>query len=300
MNYSSLGLFVGCILLAIRRYFKDRESISELTLVALGTAFLASMVPAFKNIHLANISIWVGTLVAFYLYITRTFKSNRADFIGGMALGIAFMIKPYLLFVLIYLFFLGLRGKRTYVLLGLVTAGISGFLASLQVSGIGLAAYREYLFEIGETTYSFLMGNYYPINLSLMKYFPTGIAKGIGVAIIIVFSIVAFLLAKKNKGGELPWFFLTVLPFPIVWEEHFIGIFPAFFFLIFAREREWEQILIAAVASCLIIFSSLTKLPFAVNALLFGLWFWGAFLPASESSTAQTQVPTNDCAQALQ
>jgi len=283
MNYFSLGLLVGCILLAVFSYFRDQESLSEPTLVALGTVFMAGMLPAVKNLYLANINILVAPLVAFYLYMARTFKNDRADFIGGIALGIAFMIKPYLLFVLIYLFFLGLRRKKPYVLIGLVTAGIAGFLASLLVSGIGVGTYKEFLFKT-------VGGRHYGINLSLLKYFPAYTAKITGATSLIVlsiFSVVAFFLSKKNRGGELPWFFVTLLLFPILWEEHLMGIFPAFIFLILSREREWEQLLISAVASCLILFSSLMKVPLALNALLFGLWLWGVCLPSSEASPAR-------------
>lgn len=290
-NYFCSAFLVGCILLAVVGYLKDQEVISGPTLVALGSAFMAGMLPAFMNLHLANINIIMGTLVAFYLYITRTFKNDRADFIGGMALGIAFMIKPYILLALIYLFFLGLRRKRTYVLVGIVTAGAAGFVASLFAPGIGISAYGDYLGKTVETTYSLLREGYYTINLSLMKYFSTGIAKFVSSACIIGSAVIAFFLTKKNRGGELPWFFVTLLPFPILWEEHLVAIFPAFIFLILSKEREWEQILISAVASSLILFATLLKVPIIVNAVLFGLWFWAACLPSLRTSPSRTRAP---------
>ncbi len=290
-NYLCLGLLAGGIVLAVVGYFKEQENISGPTLIALASAFMAGMLPAAMNLHLANINIVVGALVAFYLYITRTFRNDRADFIGGMALGTAFMIKPCILFVLIYLFFLGLRRKRVYVLAGIVTAGAAGFMASLLAPGIGISAYGDYLGKVSETTYSILRKSYYGINLSLMKYLPTGIAKAVIIACVIGSAVTAFFLTKKNRGGELPWFFLTLLPFPILWEEHLMAIFPAFIFLILSKEKDGEQIMVSAVASSLILFASLLKVPLVVNALLLGLWFWAACLPSSGTGPHRTHAP---------
>ncbi len=73
------------------------------------------------------------------------FKNKWVEFGGGMALGIGFMMKPYLAVALAFIFFSAWRRRSFHGIGGVITAGILGFFGSLMAPGIDLDAYWSFL-----------------------------------------------------------------------------------------------------------------------------------------------------------
>jgi len=271
LSYLSLSVVLACVLCAA--LFAKRKGRSSLSgAVPLLCVCIAGLLPAFKNIEVGNLNIWVAGLVAIHLLTVHLTEDRLINFLGGAALGAAFMIKPYLIIVLAFLLFSSFRNKRFAQLAGLVTAGILGFFASLMVQGIDLDTYRYFLFDARRNIY-FLWPKHSQ-NLSLLKWVPKQFFGIAGLISILALTGLAFLDSRRPKSKEVYWFFVTLLPFPIIWGAHLMGIFPAFAFLLLERDEE-EQILISAAAALVVFISIVMTTPMILNALLLALWAWG-------------------------
>jgi len=272
-NYISLAVIFGSLIPAIYVLLKKKAGHSALSIVSLFTVSVVGLLLAFRNMELANTNIWVAGFLALYLMSVYFSSGKLADFLGGMALGVAFMIKPYFLLVFIFLFFSSWESKRFGRLAGVIAAGVLGFFGSMMVSGIGLDTYRQFLFEVTDTLYHHetYYKNLFSYNLSLLKYLPIHLLGAVSMLCILIFSFIAYFAAKNSEGNEIPWFFITLLPFPIIWDAHLMGIFPAFLFFLL-QKKDAEQVFISAAFVCVIFFSAVIKIPIVPNALLFALW----------------------------
>jgi len=281
INALSLAAIVVCFAAAILIVRRDAR-FSPVSVASLASLCIAGMLPLVRNIEVGNANIWVAAFVALHLLAVRISRDKTTDFLGGAALGVAFMIKPYLFLVLVFLFFSSLRKREFAVVLGVIAAGACGFGCSLLVPGIGLDTYRQFIFEVSRTVY--FHGAYHEglsdINLSLLKYVPTHMVGGVSALITGTFGVLAFIASKKGKCSETPWYFITLFPYPIMWEQHLMGIFPAFFFLFLEKEK-LEQVVLCAMVATLMFFSCVIMTPLIPNILLFGLWLWNVWLSSS-------------------
>ena len=76
---------------------------TSLVVISCLSVCIAALIPICRNIELGNNNIWVAGFVGLHL-LSFGFSGNKwTDFLGGAALGIAFMIKPYLLLVLVFI-----------------------------------------------------------------------------------------------------------------------------------------------------------------------------------------------------
>ena len=104
-NYISLVVIFGSLIPAIYVLLKKKAGHSALSMVSLFTVSIVGLLLAFRNMELANTNIWVAGFLALYLMSVYFSSGKLADFLGGMALGVSFMIKPYFLLVFIFIFF---------------------------------------------------------------------------------------------------------------------------------------------------------------------------------------------------
>jgi len=288
-NYISLTVVIICLVFCYLK-LKRKDGISALTTISFLSVLLAGVLLVTRNFAVGNWNIWLAGPVTFYLVTAWLPEKKWRDFLGGMALGFAFMIKPYLLMVLLFLFFSfwrnGWQNKKFFAFWGVVTVGVVGFFSSLMVPGIGVETYRQFVFEVSPHLYEdlSLYNGLWIENLSLLKYLPIHLGQTIGLMIILVLCLIAFLASKKSDN-ELPWFFVTLLFSPIIWMEHLMGIFPAFLFLLMGKKREVEQIVNCGVIVTLVFFASVIKIQVIVNVCLLFLWVGEVFPVFSKFET---------------
>ncbi len=272
-SYLALVVTFLSFLFAAVHWRQSGHRQSSASVVCMLSVCIAGLLPIFRNLELVNTNIWVTGFVALYLLCAQASAKKSAHFLGGFSLGVAFMIKPYLPVVLAFLLFSNWRKRQYSQGVGLVSAGISGFLLSLLVPGIGLDTYAQFLSEVRQTIYFhrvYYVGLYLN-NLSLLKYLPLHLIDKVSMLLLLSFGAAAFFLSKRPGATILPWFFVTLFPFPIMWEEHLAGIFPAFFFFVLQQNPK-RQAGISAMVVCLVFFSSVIKIPLIPNALLLLLW----------------------------
>lgn len=274
-NYLFLVVMVAAIGLAVISHIKKEGPPSSLSVSCFLCICLIGVLPLTRNIELANTNIWPAGLGAIFLLSIYLSEKKWTDFLGGMALGLAFMIKPYLFLVLVFFFFSEWRRKSYYGIGGIVTAGILGFCGSLMVQGIDIDAYYTFLTKVPKL----LTGEEYHyqrshLNLSMIQYVPFSIKRLVSTLAVLGFGLVAF-FSSKNSGKKdiVPWFFVANISLPLLWYEHLMGIFPAFLFFLL-NKKEWEQVLTCMAVVTLVFFASITKIPVLVSALLLGLWLW--------------------------
>ncbi len=271
LNWCFGAAIAVSLILAVNYYFK-KGRLSPVGLVSLASIVIIGLLPFMRNVELGNTNIWVGGLVALHLSAVRLSKKVGVRFLGGAALGLAFMVKPYLLLVLIFLLFTAARKRNWSAFGGVVATCALGFLASLLVEGIDLTTYYDFVSHAPATLY-YHSKNLYSVNLSLLKYAPLEAVGTINILGILLFGIVALIVSKNPESDGLPWFFVALLPFPIMWEEHLMGIYPAFFFSVLEKEKP-KQLMMAATVVTLIFFSSVIKIPLIPNISLLILWAW--------------------------
>jgi len=284
LNYGGLVVIAICVA-AVSLYARKEGSISSLSVISLVGVYVAGLLPAFRNIEVGNTNIMVAALASIFVASVHLSRSNVGDVLGGIALGAAFMIKPYLLIVLVFVLFSSLTKKRLGHLAGLIIAGSLGFLTSLMARDIGLDTYIYFLTVARKLIYYHWSSH--PLNLSLLRQAPVHMLGMASAVAILFFSIFAVLDSRKPGSTVLYWFFPALLPFPILWDAHLFGVFPAFLFFL-SGKGESEQVIVWAVAVTLIYCSCVVTIPLMVNILLLGMWLWGIAGTRSYSFTRYT------------
>jgi hypothetical protein len=277
MNCFGLLSMVVCTIIAVGVHIKRYGRPSALSVAAFLSVCCAAIIPVTRNIEVGNTGLWPAGFIAIYLLCLYVSKSRWVDFVGGMALGMGFMLKPNLILVLVFLCVFALRGRVVYGMAGIIVSGVLGFLGSLMVPGIDLDTYSDFVTKVPNLL---VVGHYQRThyNLSLLQYVPQALKRVLTPLAILGFGAVAFFTSKKAEREDiLPWFFVTVLPFPIVWGMHFMAWFPAFLFFLFYK-KESEQVVVAAAAVLLVFFGLISEAPLVVNALLISLWLWQLYL----------------------
>jgi hypothetical protein len=267
------SLLLVCIFLAMYQQLKNQEKPSALKAAAFFSVCAIGMVPASRDIALGNVNIWVASLVVVYLFLWNTSNASRANFAGGLFLGIAFMFKPYLLLVLVFLFFFCMWNRNFSTLCGLAVGTGTCFFASFLISGIGIDSYRIFFIEIPRqflNQHTQLTTN----NLSLTQYVPQlwkGAVAPIGFSAL---SLVALMASKRSQREDvMVWFFITNLCYPIIWPEHLTAIIPAALFLILKKDEK-TSVIMAAVVVYAMFFAGIWKFPPLVAMPLIFAWSW--------------------------
>ncbi len=272
-SYFLLGIMIVCIVTGASVYIKRKGPPSMLSASAFLCICAIGMIPVTRNIEVGNVNIWPASLVSIYLLCWYVSENKWVDFFGGMFLGLAFILKPYFLVALVFLFFFSVWRGSFHAIAGVITAGVIGFFGSLMVPGIDFDAYRIFLTKVpkrfvdesNQTTLN---------NLSLIQFVPYSMKRAVTPLALLGLSAAALIAAKKSERKDvMPWFFITNLSFPIIWGEHLTAVIPASLFLIFSKE-EWERVVICVFVVFLTFFAGVTKAPLIVNLLLLGLWLW--------------------------
>jgi hypothetical protein len=273
-NWLSLLCIAICIVLAFYIHVKRAGFPSELSIVSLLCIIIASIAPIAMIINVGNVGIFASVFVFLYMLCRYASTSKWANLGGGIALGISFMIKPYLLVAIVFIFFSALRKRDFYGVGGVITAGIVGFFCSLMVSGIDLDAYWLFLTKVPEVLTSELVQEHWIDNRSLIIYVPAEFKKIASLCGLLGFCAVAYFASRRPQSDETPWFFITIVPLPLMWGTYILGApLPAIVFLFF-KMTERERLVLCASTVSLAYFSIIYPIPVIVNALLLGLWLW--------------------------
>ena len=156
---------------------------------------------------------------------------------------------------------------------GVTTIGIVGFLASLAVPGIDIGAYIDFLLKNPE----WLTSQEYRDNagnLSLICYIPIESAKIVSTLCVLGLAVLAALASRKKSTDEIPWFYIAVVPLPVLWGAYIMSnVLPAAFFMILIREKK-EQFIFCALAMVLVYSSTLFNMAVLTNLILIGAWAW--------------------------
>lgn len=272
-NLAFMAIIIGCFLVGI---FLQARKGALLNFGSVLCVIAAGFLPAAHNIELSNTNLLVGGFVAVSL-ILFCLENRWANFWGGFTLGVGFMIKPNLLLVLIFVFLSGLKDRRFGSLAGIVTAGTVGFLSSLLVPGIGIETYGEFLSKVSKLLFSSnFQVNMWQKNLSIIKYVPMEGKSAISIILILLIIAVEAYSIRRSRDNVLPWFFMTLLPAPILWGEQLAGIYPAIVFLMLQQEPR-RQVWISILAVTLVFFSCVGRVPIVVNLMLIGLFLSGFY-----------------------
>ncbi len=274
-NYISLSIMFACLAMYWVK-LKKESSNSLFTIAALLCVIIAGMLLVARNIEVKNSNIWMAGPVAFFL-TADMFRKRWSYFFGGMALGIAFMIKPCFPIVILLLLFCSVRRRRRtrnlLLFTGVVSAGVIGFCASLLAPGIDIHTYHDFLFHALPVVYqsSQYHDGMFMANLSLLKYVPAHGVSILSLVVTCVFGAAAFFYSRSSDRS-LPWFFITLLFSPILWNMHLMAVFPAFVVLVMKTEDGLKQLancasIVMAIASAIILNSAI-----AVNACLLLVW----------------------------
>jgi len=272
-SYFCLGIMIVCVTIGAIVYLKRKGPPSVLSASAFLCICAIGMIPVTRNIEVGNVNLWPASLVSIYLLCWYVSENKWADFFGGFSLGTAFVLKPYFLVVLIFLFFFSGWRRNLYVVAGAITAGVLCFLGSLMVAGIDLDAYITFITEVPKHFVSEenqMTSN----NLSLIQYVPHSLKRLIACLALLGLGVAAFFASKRSEREDvMSWFFVTNLSFPVIWSEHLTALIPAALFLIM-RKKEWERVVICVFVVFLTFFAGVSKQPVPVNVLLLLLWMW--------------------------
>ena len=272
-SYFCLGIMIVCVTLGAFIYLKRNGPPSVLSTSTFLCICAIGMIPVTRNIEVGNVNLWPASLVSIYLLCWYISENKWADFFGGFSLGTAFVLKPYFLVVLIFLFFFSRWRRNLYVVAGVITAGIICFLGSLMVAGIDIDAYIIFITEVPKSFVS--EGNQMTSNnLSLIQYVPYSMKRIVTYLALLGLGGTAFFASRRSEREDvMSWFFVTNVSFPVIWSEHLTALIPAALFLIM-RKKEWERIVICVSVVLLTFFAGVSKSPVLVNVLLLLLWMW--------------------------
>jgi hypothetical protein len=271
-QYISLGIMLVCLTAAIISYVKSETKSWFGVASALCVCFIF-LIPIGLDIGLGNTNVLATAGVVVYFALNYLSKRKLARFLSGVALGIAFMIKPHLFLVLVFLFCSAFKRKEYYIVGGVVTIGILGFLGSLAVPGIDVGAYIDFLSKnpdwLTNQRYRNNEGN-----LSLICYVPIEKARIVSTLCVLGFAVLAILTSMKKKIDEIPWFFITVVPLPVFWGAYIMtNVLPTAFFMILNREKK-EQFVFCVLAMVLVYSSTIYNLAVLTNLILIGAGVW--------------------------
>ncbi len=171
-------------------------------------------------------------------------------------------------------FFSSWKNKNFYTIGGVVFSGCLGFLGSLLIVGSSIENYYIFLTEVPKTLVGDLFQEVWKHNISPLRYIPNDFKLIVSITTILLLSGIACFVSKKPGSNVLPWFFITLLPLPLIWDFYMLGApLPSIIFLFFTT-KEGERVIACAMAVCLVYFSSIFTVPIIVYAILICLWLW--------------------------
>jgi len=272
-SYFCLGIMAVCVIMGVSAYLRKKGLPSVLSASAFLCICAIGAIPVTRNIEVGNVNLWSASLVSIYLLCWCVSENKWTDFFGGLFLGTAFVLKPYFLVVLIFLFFFSGWRRNFYGVAGVITAGILCFFGSLMVAGIDLDAYITFITKVPKHFVN--EGNQMTSNnLSLIQYVPYSLKRVVTPLALLGLGVMAFFASKRAKREDvMSWFFVTNLSFPIIWGEHLTAVIPASLFIVLSK-KEWERVVICVFVVLLTFFAGVSKSPVLVNVLLISLWIW--------------------------
>ncbi|RJR31683.1 hypothetical protein C4569_01875 [Candidatus Parcubacteria bacterium] len=276
-NYLSLTIFAALFFFYVRKYKWNLTGAMFVVCVLTAGSMLV-----IKNIQLGNTNLWLAGLVMFFL-TSHLYQNRVFDVTAGISLATAIMIKPYLVIPAFFILFKTVldrgKGKFSRQFYGALIWGSIVCFGIILIPDISWKNYWEFFGAVSNLyTLPEFQNKLFYLNNSMIKY--AGDFTRITSALTgFAFVILTYIFCRcRNMMNVIPFFFITQMFLPIFWQEHLMGVFPAFLCLFKGRGDRREALLMMLVVSLIVIATfHFTFSALAVNSLLICLFVISAY-----------------------